>query len=68
MGAGDRWAGAAAVVTLHQSTAVNKAKYKSEALDLLVDIRPYPHLWSRLLLSVSKRTRSIQVEEEMSFL
>lgn len=46
MGAGDRWAGAGAVVTLHQSTAVNKAKYKSEALDLLVNLRPYPHLWS----------------------
>ncbi|TWW81825.1 hypothetical protein D4764_01G0016400 [Takifugu flavidus] len=44
----DRRIGAASAVmqTLHRSVVVKRAEPKGEALDLLVDLRSYPHLWS----------------------
>ncbi|TWW78139.1 R2 Retrovirus-related Pol polyprotein from type I retrotransposable element [Takifugu flavidus] len=44
----DRRIGAASAVmrTLHRSLVVKRAELKGEALDLPVDLRSYPHLWS----------------------
>lgn len=41
--------GAVSAATLYQSVVATRAEREREAVDLLVDLHSYPHLWPRAL-------------------